>query len=103
MCVCVCQCVIQAVSSIQSSYQQRAAKAEDWRASQLLSLLSDSSKIMMVAHTDAVCVHMLCLFVSIVTFNTVARLLISTDCERVHHITRCVISYCLCCVTFDLT
>ena len=70
MCVCVCQCVIQAVSSIQSSYQQRAAKAEDWRASQLLSLLSDSSKIMMVAHTDAVCVHMLCLFVSIVTFNT---------------------------------
>ena len=52
--VCVCQCVVQAVSSIQSVYQQRAARADDWRNSQLLSLLSDSNKIMMVAHTDCV-------------------------------------------------
>jgi len=56
VCVCV-QCVIQSITSIQSLYQQRALKAEDWRASQLLSLLSDSSKIMMVAHTDSVCMH----------------------------------------------
>ena len=54
VCVCVVQCVIQAVSSLQATYQQRAAKDDDWRASQLLSLLSDSSKIMMVAHTDSV-------------------------------------------------
>jgi len=54
LCRCAAQCVIQAVSSIQSVYQQRSAKAEDWRNSQLLSLLSDSNKIMMVAHTECV-------------------------------------------------
>jgi len=53
--VCVCdQCVIQALSSIQSVYQQRAAKAEEWRAIQQLSLLSDSSRIMTVTHADCV-------------------------------------------------
>ena len=57
--------MIQAVSSMQSTYLQRSAKAEDWRASQLLSLLSDSSKIMMVAHTDAVRI-MLCYVIVIV-------------------------------------
>jgi len=57
VCLSVCvQCVVQAVTSIQSTYQQRAAKAEDWRATQMLSLLSDSNKIMMVAHTDSVCI-----------------------------------------------
>ena len=48
------QCLTQALLSLQQVYPRRALRAEDWRAAQMLSLLSDSSKIMNVAQIDTV-------------------------------------------------
>jgi NCK-associated protein 1 len=46
------KCLMQAILSLQSVFQRRSVKAEDWRAQQTLSLLADSTKIMTVTHCD---------------------------------------------------
>ncbi|KAK2153078.1 hypothetical protein LSH36_308g01013 [Paralvinella palmiformis] len=46
------KCLMEALLSLRNIYHTRALKAEDWRAAQMLSLLSDSSKIMSTARSD---------------------------------------------------
>ena len=53
MCI-LFQCLMEALLSLKNIYHTRALKAEDWRAAQMLSILSDSSKIMSTARSDTV-------------------------------------------------
>lgn len=46
------KCLSQALLTLREIYPRRSLNAEDWRKAQMLSLLSDSSKIMNVAQID---------------------------------------------------
>ena len=48
------KCLTHALLSLHQVYPRRALRAEDWRAAQMLSLLSEPGKIMNAAQIDTV-------------------------------------------------